>query len=173
MSGYQSEPDPSYRGGAAGEPGAGGFGASADPSAPDAYTNPVFPTYPHPDTGAVGESYAAYQEDGRGYGPPGYASRPGYPAQGMQPYPMETAYNPYARPLRPAPYAIPSMLLGLASLVSCGFTGPAGLGLGIAALKQIQANPASYGGRALAISGIITGALGTLWILFVIVGLSV
>lgn len=76
-------------------------------------------------------------------------------------------YGPYGSRLQKSPYATPSLILGILGAVSmCGVTGPIGLGLGVAALKQIGAQPQTYGGRGLAIAGIVTGAVGSLWMVF-------
>ncbi len=128
----------------------------ANPTATDNYANPQ-----------VDEAYAAFQ----GY----QASTSSYPAQQVTPYQgYQAAYNsphsPYARALPNSGYAIPSLVLGIVSFVSCGITGPLGVGFGIAAFKQIQAEPNSYGGKGLAIGGIVTGALGTLFLLMWIMG---
>jgi hypothetical protein len=61
--------------------------------------------------------------------------------------------------------AVTSMVLGIFS-VTLGFccyfgvlTAPVALGLGIAALVQIKNNPNRYGGKGMAISGVVLGAL--------------
>lgn len=128
----------------------------ANPSAGDGYSNPQ-----------VDEAYAAFQ----GY----QASTSQYPGQQVAPYQgYQAAYtvpnSPYARSLPNSGYAIPSLVLGIVSFVTCGITGPLGIGFGVAALKQIQAEPNSYGGNGLAIGGIVTGALGTLFLLMWIMG---
>lgn len=137
-----------------------------------------FPTYPYdgqsaPQTGYSNpdlddEAYAAFQ----GY----QASTSNYPGQSVQPYqgyPTTGVYgapvSPYGR-LRPnSGYAVPGLVLGIIG-VFCGITGPIGLGMGIAALRQIDAEPDRFGGRGLAIGAIITGAIGTLWVLIWILG---
>jgi hypothetical protein len=61
--------------------------------------------------------------------------------------------------------AVTSMILGIASItlgLCCYFgvlTAPVALVLGIASLVQIKNNPGRYGGKGMAISGIIMGAL--------------
>lgn len=155
----QSQPSAADAGGAfpAYPYGSGSTGDGyANPSATDDYANPQ-----------VDEAYAAFQ----GY----QASTSNYPAQQVTPYQgYQAAYNaphsPYARSLPNSGYAIPSLVLGIVSFVTCGITGPLGIGFGVAALKQIQSEPNSYGGNGLAIGGIITGALGTLFLLMWIMG---
>lgn len=145
-----------------------GFGApAAQPSAPDSASS--FPTYPYgqgADSGyadpQVDEAYAAFQ----GY----QASTPQpsapYPDQQVMPYQGYQAgygvpYGGYARQLPNSPYATPAIVLGLVGLM-CGVTAPIGVGFGIAALKQINAEPQSYGGKGLAITGIVSGGVVTL-----------
>lgn len=158
--------EPPYGQPSAAEPGGAfpaypyGSGATGDgyanPTATDNYANPQ-----------VDEAYAAFQ----GY----QASTSSYPTQQVTPYQgYQAAYtaphSPYARSLPNSGYAIPSLVLGIVSFVTCGITGPLGIGFGVAALKQIQSEPNSYGGNGLAIGGIITGALGTLFLLMWIMG---
>lgn len=118
------------------------------------------------------EAYTAF----RGY----QASTHNYPAQSVQPYQEYPGYPSYPQPEaygRPyggfnprtpnSPYAVPSLVLGIVG-VFCAITGPVSLGLGIAAIKQIDAEPHRYRGRGLAIGGIVMGAIGTLWMLLFI-----
>lgn len=154
----QSQPSAADTGGAfpAYPYGSGSTGDGySNPSTTDHYANPQ-----------VDEAYAAFQ----GY----QASTSNYPAQQVTPYQgyqaAYTAHSPYARSLPNSGYAIPSLVLGIVSFVTCGITGPLGIGFGVAALKQIQSEPNSYGGNGLAIGGIITGALGTLFLLMWIMG---
>lgn len=120
------------------------------------------------------EAYAAF----RGY----QADTGNYPAHGAQLYQGYSSYpqpGSYGRPYSSfgprtpnSPYAVPALVLGIVG-VFCGITGPIGLGLGIAAIKQIDAEPQRYAGRGLAIGGIVTGAIGSLWILFWILGVLI
>ncbi|MDO5499744.1 MAG: DUF4190 domain-containing protein [Propionibacteriaceae bacterium] len=134
---------------------------------------PSFPTYPYPGSAS---SYADPQQDEAYAAFQGYrASTQGYPGQSMQPYqayqgPYSSPHGPYGRQVPNAPYAVPSLVLGAISLFSCGLTGPIGLGLGIAAVRQIDAAQQALGGRGMAIAGIATSALGTLFLLLMILG---
>lgn len=60
--------------------------------------------------------------------------------------------------------AIISLVCGILSCLCCVsvLTGPAGIILGYMAKGNIDKNPAVYGGRGLAMGGMITGAIGTL-----------
>lgn len=60
--------------------------------------------------------------------------------------------------------AIVSLVCGILSMLCCVsvITGPAGLITGFMAKKNAEQNPNEYGGRSLALGGIITGAIGTL-----------
>jgi hypothetical protein len=140
--------------------------SSASPTSFPSYSRDASGPSPYADPEPTDEAYAAF----RGYQAGAYS----HPSQGVQPYQAYPPAGPYGHPYSPygprvstpnAPYSIPALVLGVASFVSCGITGPVGLGLGIAALKQIDSEPQRYGGRGLAIAGIITGAFGTLFML--------
>lgn len=90
------------------------------------------------------------------------------PAPYVPPAPVHSGWAPPPPPPYPvAPQtgmAVTSMILGIFS-VTLGFccyfgvlTAPVALALGIASLVQIKNNPKRYGGRGMAISGIIMGA---------------
>jgi hypothetical protein len=65
--------------------------------------------------------------------------------------------------------AIVSLVLGVLSILCCGFvTGVPAIIVGFMAKNKADANPATHGGRGLAIAGIVTGAIG---VLFGIIGL--
>ena len=52
-------------------------------------------------------------------------------------------------------------------------TGPVAVGLGIVALVQIKNNPKDYGGKPLAIIGIVAGALSfAVFFLFILLGVA-
>ncbi len=76
--------------------------------------------------------------------------------------------------------AIVSLVLGIVSMTlgwCCYFgvvTGPIAIGLGVYALSQVKKDPSKYGGRGMAIGGIITGALYFVLLALIIVlyGLS-
>lgn len=88
-----------------------------------------------------------------GQGAPGY----GYPQPGYG-YPPPAAWAPEQPPMDGL--AIASIATSGAGLVIGGFTGPVGIGLGIASLRRIRRTGAR--GRGLAIAGIVIGALMTL-----------
>lgn len=63
--------------------------------------------------------------------------------------------------------AIVSLVLGVLSILCCGlFTGIPAVIVGFMHKNKVEANPNQYGGRGLALAGIITGAIGT--VLFII-----
>lgn len=68
--------------------------------------------------------------------------------------------------------AIVSLVCGVLSIVCCWFSifvGPAGLITGYIAKNKADENPAQFGGRGMALAGMITGGIGTgLGILFII-----
>jgi hypothetical protein len=77
--------------------------------------------------------------------------------------------------------ALLSMILGIVSITigwCCYFgvlTGPVAIGLGIFSLFQIKKDPSKFGGKGMAIAGIITGALYFVAIAFIMMiwGVSV
>jgi hypothetical protein len=108
---------------------------------------------------------------------------------GQQPFDLPGSYNPPQpatpawRPpppppmIRPAPQqglAVASLICGLIS-ITIGWcyialiSGPVAIALGIAALNQVKNKPDRYGGKPLAIVGIVTGAIPFLVLLFIIV----
>lgn len=160
MSGYPQEQDPFSREGARPSDGLGSDPNAEPPASASDETG--FPTYPSAEAGP--SNYA---------NPDPVEPHPGegvvQPSSGYPPSPIQG--QPYgafgAPPLRKAPYAMPSLILGIIGMVSlCGITGPAAVGLGIAALNQINASPETYTGRRIALAGIVTGAIGSLWMLF-------
>ena len=60
--------------------------------------------------------------------------------------------------------AIASLVCGILSCICCFsiLTGPAGFIMGIIAKKKADEDPAHFGGRGLALGGMITGGIGTL-----------
>ncbi|MBC7900932.1 MAG: DUF4190 domain-containing protein [Saprospiraceae bacterium] len=65
--------------------------------------------------------------------------------------------------------AIVSLVLGIVGLIGCaGLTGPVALITGFMARKKVSQNPMEYGGDGMALAGIITGAVGTVILLLVI-----
>ena len=76
--------------------------------------------------------------------------------------------------------ALLSMILGIVS-VTIGFccyfgvlTAPVAIGLGVYALSLIKKDPKKYGGKGMALAGIITGALYFVFLIIIILlyGLS-
>jgi len=65
--------------------------------------------------------------------------------------------------------AIVSLVLGIIGLVFCmGVTSPIALVTGFLARRKAAEKPSEYGGGGLALAGIITGAIGTILLLFVV-----
>ncbi|HET6873887.1 MAG TPA: DUF4190 domain-containing protein [Acidimicrobiales bacterium] len=86
-----------------------------------------------------------------GYGPPGYGA-PGYGAPGYPP---------------PFGYRAPTNTMAILSLVFAFVFAPVGLGLGIAARKQIARTGEE--GSGLAMAGIVVGGIFTgIWVLIVV-----
>ena len=91
------------------------------------------------------------------------------PVQYTPPAPMQAGWMPPPPPAYPAKpqqtLALASMVLGIVSITigwCCSFgilTSPIALVLGIVSLVQIKNDPAKNGGKGMAISGIIMGAL--------------
>ena len=95
------------------------------------------------DPGAPGYPPPAY---GGGYAPPGYG---------------QPAYPPYG-------YRAPTNTMAILSLVFAFVFAPVGLGLGIAARKQI--NRTGEEGSGLALAGMIVGGIFTaIWVLVIVV----
>jgi hypothetical protein len=65
--------------------------------------------------------------------------------------------------------AIVSLVLGIIGIVLCQFTAPAALVTGFMARNKAAQNPSEYGGSGLALAGIITGAIGTLLLVLVVI----
>ena len=70
--------------------------------------------------------------------------------------------------------ALLSMILGIVS-VTLGFccyfgvlTAPIAIGLGVYALSLIKKDPTKYGGKGMALAGIITGALYFVFLIIII-----
>jgi hypothetical protein len=79
---------------------------------------------------------------------------------------------PYGQPVPPVPApptsskATTSLILGVVSLFLCGFfTGIPAIIAGVLARREIRASGGAVGGDGLALGGIVTGILGTLWTL--------
>jgi uncharacterized protein DUF4190 len=99
------------------------------------------------------------------------AVQPGWKVPPPPAYPVATEKN----------MALLSMIFGIVSVTvgwCCYFgvlTGPVAIGLGLYALSQIKKDPNKYGGKGMAIAGIVTGALYFVFIALIalIWGLSV
>ena len=106
------------------------------------------------------------------------------PAEYIPPSPIQsgwTAPPPPAYPINPQQtLAVTSLILGIASVtlgLCCYFgilTAPIALVLGIVALVQIKNDPKKYGGKGMAIGGIVTSALyfGILLLMILFYGLG-
>ncbi|HEY2973204.1 MAG TPA: DUF4190 domain-containing protein [Pyrinomonadaceae bacterium] len=91
------------------------------------------------------------------------------PAPFSQPQPLQSGWTPPPPPAYPAApqqsLAIASLVLGIVSVTvgwCCSFgilTAPIALILGIVSLVQVKNEPSKYGGKGLAIGGIVTGSL--------------
>ena len=113
---------------------------------------------------------------------PGRPSPP--PAQYIPPSPIQSAWTappPPAYPIRPQQsLSATSLILGIASVtlgLCCYFgilTAPIALVLGIVSLVQIKNDPKKYGGKGMAIGGIVTSGLyfGILLLIILFYGLG-
>ncbi|HVQ37065.1 MAG TPA: DUF4190 domain-containing protein [Pyrinomonadaceae bacterium] len=89
--------------------------------------------------------------------------------QMASPQPMQAGWNPPPPPAYASQpqksLAVLSMVLGIVSMTigwCCYFgvlTSPIAIGLGIFSLFQMKKDPTKYGGKGMAIAGIVTGAL--------------
>ncbi|MCB7135113.1 DUF4190 domain-containing protein [Cellulosimicrobium marinum] len=121
-------------------------GPSPQPPYPQqAYPQPGYPQQGYPQPGYPPASYP-----GSGYPPPAYA-----------------AYSP----VRTNGLAVASMVVSVASLLLClGLTGVIGLVLGIVALNQVLRDGTR--GKAFAVTGIVVGAVGTVILGLLLIGLA-
>jgi len=105
---------------------------------------------------------------GKSAPPPALYSPPQTPQAGFKPapsaYPVSQEKN----------MALLSMILGIVS-VTLGFccyfgvlTAPIAIGLGVYALSLIKKDPTKYGGKGMALAGIITGALYFVFLIIII-----
>lgn len=89
--------------------------------------------------------------------------------QAASPQPLQAGWNPPPPPAYASQpqksIALLSMVLGIVSITigwCCYFgvlTSPIAIGLGIFSLFQIKKDPSKFGGKGMALAGIITGAL--------------
>ncbi|WP_435738268.1 DUF4190 domain-containing protein [Cellulosimicrobium sp. PMB13] len=156
--------------------GADGFAPPSGAVAPSAgHTSPYGPgpsapygtppgTTPYP---GPGDPAAGYPPPG--YPPPGYPS-PGYPPPGYGPAYPGAYGQPYGPVTPTSGLAVASMVVSVASLVLClGLTGVVGLVLGIVALNQVMRD--GKRGKGFAIAGIAVGAVGTVVLGLLLVGI--
>lgn len=170
---------------------ADGFGVQAEePPAPWQRGPVAFPGAPGPYPGAPGPYPGAPGPYPGAPGPYPTGAAAGYP---QPPFPQQPAHpgGPYpgGQYAGPVPYGAPaygwtappppqdglsiaSLLVGVIGLLSCVgvFVGPVALGLGIAGLRRIKVRGTR--GRGLAITGIVTGAIGTLAALLVVLSIA-
>ncbi|MGJ3508642.1 DUF4190 domain-containing protein [Enemella sp. A6] len=75
-------------------------------------------------------------------------------------------YTPYP-PVRPNhPMAVPSFVISLISYMVCPLLGVVGMVMGINAVNATNAEPEKYGGKGMAIAGLVLGGITTLISLF-------
>jgi hypothetical protein len=92
------------------------------------------------------------------------------------PTPPPAYPHPYAVTPPPThPRAVPSLVLGILSLVLCGFfTGIPAMVLGRRVIRDVGASGGTVGGEGLAQGGFWTGLVGTAWaVLVTLVAVSV
>jgi len=77
------------------------------------------------------------------------------PAQAYGPY------TPYQQPKPNHPMAVPSLVLSLISYMFCPLLGVVGMIMGFSALNGVNAEPERYGGKGMAIAGLVLGGIAT------------
>lgn len=148
---------------------AGQYGTGASGSAPDPY--PVA----DPQQVADPAGYSADPHTSGGYGPSPQSYQ--QPQQQVEPY-QQPQYGPvggvYGQPVLIAPLAptsgaaVASLILGILSITGFGaILGPVGLGFAISGMRT-TAND-RFRGRGLAIGGLITSIIGSLWLLLIVI----
>lgn len=86
---------------------------------------------------------------------------PSWPGGGMQPQNIPSYAN---MPNQQNTLAIVSLVCGILSLICLGIiTGVPAIITGFMQLNKIKTDPATYGGRGMAIGGMVTGSIGTLF----------
>ncbi len=118
---------------------------SSQPSGPTDW-----PSAPPPARSDAWGSPGAYQPGSQPMGSGGFTTPP--------PPPFPGAAN------KQQGLALASMICGITSLVCCLnlVTGIPAIVLGIIAMNKEKADPANYGGKGMALAGVITGGLGVL-----------
>lgn len=108
-----------------------------------------------------GQQQGGYQSYGSPSGPQG----PGAPnPYAGNPY----GGNPYGAPAPDHPQATTILILGILSLMVCPVTGPFAWVMGGRAKREIDAAPHRYGGRGQVVAGYVTGIVGTLLMLGIV-----
>lgn len=148
--------------------------------APDGSMQPR-PTEPPPADATQAYGSQPFPQQGYGqapYGQPGYGqpADPGaYPQQGYPPYGY--GYLPPAPPKHPsATTAMVLGIVGLAGAVVCGclvVVSPFAWFMGAKAVKEIDASGGQYAGRGEAQAGMITGIIGTVLLILMIVAVAI
>ena len=126
--------------------------------------------YPPPTIGMPPPPVTATQEERPTMRMPAEGFYRGPLAMPQEPQPIAPVWQPPPPPFQYSPQpqqglAVASLIFGIVSITIglCCYLGvltsPVALGLGIFALVQIKNNPAQYGGKPLAIIGIVMGAL--------------
>jgi hypothetical protein len=80
-----------------------------------------------------------------------------------------TPFQPPAAGGQNQTLAIVSLVAGIIGILFCQLTAPVALVTGFMARKKATENPAEYGGSGLALAGMITGGIGTLLLVLVVV----
>ncbi len=177
-------------------PFSGGIGQDSPPPAPEppiARTSPPIPSPFNEPPPAAELLVPDYQPDSAPEPP-----KPDFrPYSEPEPPPVVAAPNPFDPPASPSEWAPPepqwqnpavvhnpgmnmqsagqnqtlaivSLVLGIVSIVFCQITGPVAIVTGFMARRKASENPAEYGGAGLGLAGIITGAIGTLLLVLVV-----
>jgi hypothetical protein len=112
----------------------------------------------------AGEPPPGFNEFQNGGASAGYAPQPPFGAASTPP-PRQNYYQPqyqtYQTAKQKSGLAIASLVLGV---IGCFFTSPIGLILGIVAMVKARRHPHQYGGKGLAIAGIVLNGLGLLFL---------
>lgn len=119
-------------------------------------------------------------DDGQGQQPQPYGQPYGQQPYGQQAYAQGPGFAPQAGPVAPKhPQAMTALVLGIVSLggaVMCVlpiFCAPFAWYFGRKAVKDIDAHPGVYSGRNEAMTGMITGIIGTVLLVLAIVAVVV
>ncbi|HEX8370454.1 MAG TPA: DUF4190 domain-containing protein [Pyrinomonadaceae bacterium] len=117
-----------------------------------------------------GGEQQAFNEFQNAAQPASYTPQPQFPPPRQNYYQQQQQYQPYQiNNKQKSGLAIASLVLGL---IGCFVTSPIGLILGIVAMVKANRRPSEYGGKGLAIAGIVLNGLGLLF-LPVIVAIAV